>query len=211
MTPQDFASHYNVSRETLDRLEIFAACLTRWNARINLMSPKSLPHLWQRHIADSAQLWALAPPNPAHWADLGSGAGLPGLVIAALAAEATPDCNVTLVESDTRKAAFLATAAREMGLSVTIHAKRIDAIPRCVCSVISARALAPLPALLAHADRLALPGVVLLLPKGARVDSELTDAAASWHIEHEKIPSQTDPEGVILRIWEFKPRHAPEN
>ena len=115
MTPDDFIGEYDVSRETIARLETYVRLLIRWNARINLVAEATLDAVWARHIVDSAQLFPLAPADAARWIDLGSGAGLPGLPIAALAAEKAPHLRVTLVESNKRKAAFLATAARVIG------------------------------------------------------------------------------------------------
>ena len=120
MTPAALTREFGVSRETCERLEAYIALLTRWNARINLVSPATIETVWSRHVADSAQLFDLAPASASSWIDLGSGAGFPGLVVAALAADKQPGRHVTLVESDTRKAAFLTTAAREMDVDVTI-------------------------------------------------------------------------------------------
>ncbi len=210
MTPAEFAHDYNVSRETQARIDAYVALLTRWNARINLVSPATIETIYERHIADSAQLFDLAPPDATNWIDLGSGAGLPGLPIAALAAEKSPGLHVTLVESDTRKAAFLAAAAREMCLDVTIEPRRIEALCPHPYDVVSARALAPLTALCALAHRFSAPHparrTVFLFLKGARLDSELTTASAGWHIRAERIASRTNPEASVLKILEMEPR-----
>ena len=206
MTPAEFSREFDVSRETCARLEAYIALLTRWNARINLVAPATIEAAWTRHVADSAQLFELAPARASSWIDLGSGAGLPGLVVAALAAERAPDLHVTLVESDTRKAAFLATAAREMDLDVTVGPHRIEALTPRPYDVVSARALAPLDRLCGLAHRFSGPGTVFLFPKGARLDSELTAAIAGWHIHAERIASRTDPEATVLRILELEPR-----
>ena len=206
MTPAEFSREFDVSRETCQRLEAYIALLARWNARINLVAPATIKTAWTRHVADSAQLFDLAPESASSWLDLGSGAGLPGLPVAALAAEKAPDLHVTLVESDTRKAAFLATAAREMDLEVTVEPHRIEALTPRPYDVVSARALAPLGRLCALAHRFSGRGTVFLFPKGARVDSELTAATAGWHIRAERIASRTDPEATVLRILELEPR-----
>ena len=214
MTPAEFSREFGVSRETCERLEAYIALLRRWNARINLVARGTIDAAWARHVADSAQLFNLAPVSASSWIDLGSGAGLPGLPVAALAAEKSPGLHVTLVESDTRKAAFLATAAREMGLDVTVEPRRIEALPARGYDVGSARALAPLDRRCAvahrfsarHTGRNASPGTVFLFPKGARLDSELTAATAHWHIRAERIASRTDPEATVLRILELEPR-----
>ncbi|WP_413876801.1 16S rRNA (guanine(527)-N(7))-methyltransferase RsmG [Albidovulum sp.] len=190
----------NVSRETIQRLELYESLIRKWNPRINLVSPGSLDVLWTRHFADSAQIFRLAPASAAHWADLGSGGGFPGLVIAILAAEARPGLRVTLVESDRRKATFLATAAHALGISVDILADRIEALAPLRADVISARALAPLDILLGHAERHLVPGGVALFPKGATAEAELARALEHWRFSYQKEPSKTDARGVVLII-----------
>lgn len=190
----------DVSRETSDRLEAYAALLRKWNPAINLVSRQSLDDLWTRHIVDSAQIFDLAPVGARHWADLGSGGGFPGMVVAVLAAERAPELAVTLVESDARKAAFLATVARELGLAPDIRCARIEAVPPLAADVLSARALAPLPLLLAYAERHMAPNAVALFPKGASHDAEIAEALASWHFDLQKHPSMTDPQSATLEI-----------
>ncbi len=190
-----------VSRETLERLEVYAALLLKWTRAINLIGKATGEQVWTRHIADSLQLWPLKPENASTWIDLGSGGGLPGLVIAAC----DPDLAVTLVEADQRKAEFLRTAAREMGLSTTVLDRRIEEIPPSPHDVVSARALAPLARLLALAHPFHAKGGIALFPKGRMADSELTEAKASWHISGDALPSRTDPAGRILCLQEFEP------
>jgi 16S rRNA (guanine527-N7)-methyltransferase len=206
VTPAEFSREFDVSRETGERLEAYITLLARWNARINLVGPATIDAVWTRHVADSAQLFDLAPASASSWIDLGSGAGFPGLAVAALAAEKVPDLHVTLVESDTRKAAFLATAAREMGLDVTVEPHRIEALTPRPYDVVSARALAPLDRLCALAHRFSTRGTIFLFPKGVGLDSELTAATAGWHIRAERIASRTDPEATVLKILELEPR-----
>lgn len=202
----NFAAAFNVSRETMARLELYLALLERWNAHINLVAPSSLVSAWDRHLTDSAQLFDLAPLTARTWIDLGSGGGLPGLPIAAIAAEKRPGLQVILVEADRRKAAFLASAAREMRLDVIIRPARIEALEPEPFDVVSARALAPLAKLCALACRFKGPGTVFLFPKGARLDSELTAARSRWHIRGERIASRTQAGAAILRIVELEPR-----
>ena len=121
----DFAAQSNVSRETLERLDVYADLLRRWTRKINLVSKGSLEGLWTRHFLDSAQLLTLAPESSVSWADLGSGGGFPGAVVAVLAAETRPDLKVTLVESDQRKAVFLRTVLRETGVAGDVLTARI--------------------------------------------------------------------------------------
>jgi 16S rRNA (guanine527-N7)-methyltransferase len=198
--PQDFTEGLDVSRETSERLERYADLVKRWNPKINLVSRASLDQLWTRHIIDSAQLFALRPTDARHWADLGSGGGFPGLVIAALAAEAAPDLRVTLVESDSRKAAFLATAARELGLTVTVKPERIEALAPLGADVLSARALAPLDTLLGYASRHLAPAGRALFPKGARAEEEIAAARKHWAFDLHRHPSKTAADGAILEI-----------
>lgn len=189
-----------VSRETEARLATLASLLRKWSPRINLVSRTTLDDLEHRHIADSAQLFALRPPTARHWADLGSGGGFPGLVIAILAAEQAPDLTVTLVESDRRKAAFLATAARACTITPRIIPTRIESLPPLGADVLSARALAPLPRLLElAAPHIAETGIALF-PKGAGHAQEIDTALASWRFSVQKLPSQTDPDGTLLLL-----------
>lgn len=192
------AAGIDVSRETLERLETFVALLRRWNSAINLVGPATLEQVWQRHIADSAQLFPLRLPGTRHWADLGSGAGFPGLVIAALAAEHAPEMRITLVESDHRKAAFLTSAVAAMALSSEIVAARAETHPPLRADTLSARALAPLVRLLPFAERHLAPGGRALFPKGQSHADELAAALETWRASVQKIPSRTDADGVIL-------------
>ena len=200
--PTDLARDLDVSRETLARLEVYAALLHRWQKAINLVAPASLPDLWRRHMLDSAQLRALAPEGARVWLDLGSGAGFPGLVVAALCA-GRPGFAVHLVESDRRKCAFLRAAVVEMGLDVAVHACRIEAAPPIRADVISARALAPLDRLLGYAARFAGADTRLLLPKGRDVHQELDAAARLWRFRADVTPSRSDAGGGIVVIDGF--------
>lgn len=194
------AARFDVSRETMARLDALAATLTHWSRAINLVARATLPDLWHRHIADSLQLWPLARPNAESWVDLGTGAGFPGLVIAAIAADIRPNVHVTLVESDTRKCAFLAEAARAMRISVTIRPLRIEKLGQQRYDVISARALAPLVTLLPMARLLAAPGGTILLPKGGDVETELAALPAIDRDTVTRLPSMTSADAAIL-VW----------
>ena len=191
-----------VSRETEDRLVAIAALLEKWQRTINLVAPNSLPKLWTRHIADSLQLVPLAGETVRRWVDLGSGGGFPGLVVAAVLAE-RPDADVTLIESDSRKAAFLREAARIAELPATILPARIEQVASKIAQwveIVSARALAPLPKLLELAFPFLENGARGLFLKGQDVDSELTDSSKSWRIDASIIESLTDPGGRILVV-----------
>jgi 16S rRNA (guanine(527)-N(7))-methyltransferase RsmG len=180
------------------RLEAFSELLLRWNQKINLISRADEAALWSRHILDSAQLVPLLPHAPGTLIDLGSGAGFPGLVLALLT-----EWRVHLVEADRRKAAFLREAARECGATVTIHAIRAEALRTDPADVVTARALAPLDALLPLAAPLLRPDGICLFPKGRAVADELTAAAARWHMRVECFPSNTDPGATLVRISEI--------
>ncbi len=193
----------DVSRETQARLQTYAGLLEKWNPRINLVSRATLGALWTRHFLDSAQLLDLAPETTRHWCDLGSGGGFPGLVLAILAPERRPGLRFTLIESDQRKAAFLRTVLRETGAGATVLDSRIEDAPPQTADIVSARALAPLPALLGLAARHLAPQGTGIFPKGVRHEDELRESLELWHFRCEKLPSQTDPDAVILRISEL--------
>jgi 16S rRNA (guanine(527)-N(7))-methyltransferase RsmG len=178
-------------------LDAYAALLARWNERINLVSPRDLPRLWDRHIDDAAQLVPLIPPGTRRIADLGSGAGLPGLILALLSGVETH-----LVERDQRKAAFLREAARITGAPATVQAADAATLPPLAADLVTARALAPLPVLLPLAARHLAPGGACLFPKGATASAELTAAAEGWTMQVERFPSRTDPAATILRLTE---------
>ena len=185
-----------VSRETLPRLEAFATLLERWSAKINLVAPSTLGDVWTRHILDSAQLIGLARKGAKTWCDIGSGAGFPGLIVAIC----RPELDVTLIEADQRKAAFLRAAIREAGVSAKVVAERSEAVDPCQADIVSARAFAPLHDLLEHVSRHLAQGGQALLLKGQRADEEIIRALESWRFDCEKHPSHSDPTGVVLEI-----------
>ena len=194
----------NVSRETIERLRLYEALLKKWNKRINIVSESTLERLWHRHFLDSMQVFHLAPKHAEHWADLGSGGGFPGAVVAILAREARSNIRVTLVESDQRKAAFLRTLARETDVSIQIVAERIEKARPLAADVVSARALAPLPRLLEYASRHLCAGGVAIFPKGQSAQKEISEALETWRFRCETHPSQTDEEAVVLRIGDIE-------
>lgn len=195
-----FQAAFGVSRETMARLRIYESLLHKWNPAINLVSRNSLDDLWHRHFADSAQTFRLRGDRAVRWADLGSGGGFPGMVIAIMATEAAPDLRVTLVESDMRKAAFLTTVARETGTLATVVAERIEAVAPLAADIVSARALAPLDALLAYAEpHIGSQGKALFL-KGSSAQAELDMAVRNWRFTSQAHPSLTDPAAVIIEI-----------
>jgi len=196
-----------VSRETTARLDRLVAVLLAWQRRINLIASSTESMLWTRHVADSLQLIALAP-EARTWADLGSGGGFPGLVIACAFAD-IPGARVHLVESNTKKAAFLREAARATGAPAVVHAARIEDFVKNApdpIEVVTARALAPLPKLLDLAYPLLKRGARGLFPKGQDVGTELTEAAKCWKIEASLPSSRTDPKARIVVVRGLEPK-----
>ncbi len=207
----DLLPNQNVSRETWERLETYVALLHQWQKAVNLVSPTTLPHVWHRHVADSAQLLTCLP-KPANqlsgiWLDLGSGAGFPGLVIAILLRDISP-IHVHLVEAQARKAAFLQEVVRKTGVHVEIHATRIETLrkmPRLTnVSIVSARALAPLPKLLDLAAPFFQSESVGLFLKGKAVAEEIAAAKRAWMFHVKQFPARTG-EGTVLEIRDPKP------
>ncbi len=187
-----FAEMFDAPREALAKLDRYAALLADWQTRMNLVGPSTLPHVWSRHFSDSAQLVRLAAPGP--WLDIGAGAGFPGLVAAILGAGP-----VHLVESVGKKARFLETVVAELALdSVTVHNARVEAIPKFTVATISARACASLSQLFDWGLRFADRGTVWLLPKGAKVASELSEARQHFKLHVEQVPSLTSTDGRIV-------------
>ena len=191
---------FSVSRETEERLDRFVEVLLLWQRRLNLIAPSTLREIWTRHIADSLQLLPLAP-EARTWADLGSGGGFPGVVLAcALSGDRAA---VHLVESNGKKAAFLREAVRVTGAPAAVHAISAENFGKSCAEpveVVTARALAPLKTLCDQAFPLISRGAVGLFPKGQDVDAELTEAAKYWRVEASKVPSKTSPEGSIVVI-----------
>ena len=190
-----FAAAFDVSRETLARLQGYADLLLAWQEHTNLIGPGTLPQIWTRHFLDSAQLLPLAGTGRS-WLDMGAGAGFPGLVLATL----DPDARFTLVESIAKKCRFLAEAAALLGVSdrVIIANQRIESLPRQKFDIITARALAALDKLFDWGLPYAGSGTRWVLPKGAKAEEELASAAKRFHFAHELIPSRTDPQARII-------------
>lgn len=190
----------NVSRETREKLETYANLLRRWNPRINLVAKSTLPELWVRHIADSAQVFRLAPHPIAHWLDLGSGGGFPGLVAAIMANDCSTPMTTTLIESDSRKSAFLRTVIRETDVNARVLNERIEAVTPMKADVVSARALAGLSTLLEYTLRHMSPLGTALFPKGASWQKELEEVQSRWNFKYQVANSQTETGPVILSV-----------
>lgn len=204
-TPAAFRDEFDVSRETLARLEAFDACLLDWCGRHNLIARSTIDDRWDRHFRDSAQLFSLIPTDAKKIADLGSGAGFPGLVLAAMGEGR--GLQLTLVESTGKKAAFLSTAAEAMGLAnVRVIPARIESLAIGKPDVITARALANLTKLCGYAYEIGGETTLCLFPKGQDVASELTEAAKYWHMEVEQRASLTSPHSSILLLKKLRPK-----
>ena len=190
-----------VSRETKKRLELFVDLLSVWQKRINLVAPSTLNELWTRHVADSLQLVPLAP-GALTWVDFGSGGGFPGMPIACALAN-QPGVKVHLIESNSKKAAFLREAVRVTGAPAVVHQERVENFAKNCAEtvhVVTARALAPLKVLCDQAFPLISQGAVGLFPKGQDVEVELTDAAKYWRLEASRVTSKTSPESSIIVV-----------
>ena len=208
LTPQAFQLEAGVPDAAMDRLRTHVAALDRWRQKMNLVAAKSFDDVWRRHVLDSAQLARLIPRGAENIVDMGSGAGFPGLVLAAVI-----PARVTLIESNARKCAFLRQAAREMEVGVEIVHGRIEDVAGvrvCGADVVTARALAPLDRLLALAGPLLLGGGkgpgFCLFAKGKSRQEELTLARKHWKLSATPIPSLSDPAGAILKVENFERR-----
>ena len=195
MTPDHVGELLNVSRETIDKFQAYLTLLEKWQRRINLVANSTLADAWQRHILDSGQLVAYYPPQTRHILDVGSGAGFPGLVLAIMGG-----VTVDLVESDQRKAVFLSTVIRELGLPAKVHNQRIENMPNLNPDVITARALAPVPKLLNLIETQLSFSCVCLFLKGASVEDELTNLQSYSTMIPTTHPSLSGPTGVVLEL-----------
>lgn len=190
----------DVSRETIGELQDFAALVLKWTPKINLISASSKDSIWDRHIVDSVQIYRHAPHDLRLWLDIGSGGGFPGIVAAIMGKSQHPDAQFVLIESDQRKAAFLRTAIRELGLAASVLADRIEDLPPIDADVVSARALGSLSMLLPLIAYHMRPDGTAILHKGKQVATEIAEARRDWRFDLEEAPSLTDPDGRLLLI-----------
>lgn len=202
--PEAFATHFKVSRETLEKIQTYERLLRRWQGAVNLVAPSTLDVVWKRHFADSAQLLRQLPESPTPLVDLGSGGGFPGLVLAIMLHGAGRGGLVRLVESDQRKAAFLREVARAVDISVEVLSTRIES-DASVCgtgqvATVTARALAPLDRLLQLAAPFFSETTVGVFLKGRDAAREIDAARRSWRFEVETVASLTDPDGRIVIV-----------
>jgi 16S rRNA (guanine527-N7)-methyltransferase len=197
-----------VSRETEKRLDTFVALLLQWQQKQNLIAASTVPYLWTRHVADSLQLFPLAP-DATIWADLGTGGGFPGIPIACALAD--KGGAVHLVESNGKKAAFLREAVRVTGVKALVHQVRAETFVKSCAEpiqIVTARALAPLKTIFDQVLPLVMKGATGLFPKGQDVDAELTEAAKYWTMDAVKFPSVTKPGSQIVAVYCLV-RHEP--
>ena len=190
----------DVSRETLSRLDTYHALLLKWQVTVNLVSPATLDAIWSRHFLDSLQLLPATERHQKTWVDLGSGAGFPGLVCAIAAQDLPEKVSFSLIESDTRKCAFLQEVSRATDTPITIHNARAESVPPLRAQIVSARALAPLPRLLPLVHRHVAHEGTSLLQKGMRYAQELELARRDWQMDVDVLQSATDVDAVILRF-----------
>lgn len=198
--PDDFQRDALVSRETREALETHLQLLRAWAPRINLVGPGQLDEYWKRHALDSAQLLSLAP-EARTWIDLGSGAGLPGLVLACCL-KGVEGAGVDLIESNAKKAAFLREAIRATGAPARVRLERADqaAAAGGTYDVVTARAFAPLTRIIDDAAGFLQKGAIGLFLKGESVESEIREAGSRWALTYQILPSLSDPRGRIIRV-----------
>lgn len=198
-----FQKHTGVSYETADKLDRYAELLTEWNQKFNLVSKNTIPEIWNRHFLDSAQLFQHIPKNGGTIADLGSGAGFPGLVLSIMGAP-----NVTLIEATGKKADFLRTVIAELNLDTKVRQDRIETIRDYKADIITARALKSLKELFKLCAPLMKKDSVALFLKGRALAEELTESSQWWRFKYEKLPSISDPSGNVLIIKDLHYKHA---
>ena len=199
--PVDRLLALNVSRESLEKLDLYVSLLLQWQKHINLVGPSTTKTIWNRHILDAVQILPLFSSNARRIADLGSGAGIPGLVLSLAG-----NLEAHLYESNGKKCAFLREAIRRTGARAYVHQVRLESLPSASdipgVDAVVARALAPLGLLLDYALPFINAGARAYLHKGQDVEAELTEAAKCWKTTFVRHPSQTDSRGVIIEVVE---------
>ena len=194
----------DVSRETFLRLKEYEKLLFKWNLKINLVAKSTLDNFWNRHVLDSAQFLSSVGEKAGKWVDLGSGGGLPGLVVAILSDEIELVNKLFLVEADVRKAVFLKTVCRELGLKVEVYNNRIEELPPISANIVSARALSPLKPLCLYAKNHLEKDGVAVFAKGENWKSELVEAQKKWIFSYEAVKSTLHEGSVVLVLRGIK-------
>lgn len=192
-----FAAAAHAGPQAIADLERYRSYLIEWNEKMNLVGPATLDVFWSRHAWDSAQILPLAP-DALTWADLGTGAGLPGIVLAILGKD-RPGFHVHLVDSLTKRCRFLTEVVNGLELPATVHNSRAEDLSLTV-DIVTARACAPLSRLMGYAQPYFKRGAQALFLKGQDVASELEDAAKTWNFEADVSPSLSDSRGQIVRV-----------
>ncbi|MGB9152042.1 MAG: 16S rRNA (guanine(527)-N(7))-methyltransferase RsmG [Alphaproteobacteria bacterium] len=201
---QDFAHTHGVSRETIHKLSTYQNLLVEWNEKFNLVASSTLPHIWTRHFSDSAQLMRFIPDTATSLADMGAGAGFPGLVLAIMAQEKPKPIHIHAIEGTGKKADFLQTVVDELKLNVTVRRERIEAIRDLKTDIVTARALKALPELLKYANYLMHKDTICLFLKGKSAAEELTEAQKCWIFKEEIHPSRSDDSGRVLVLKDIR-------
>lgn len=190
-----FLEHVDVSRETIEKLEIYANLLLRWQFKINLISTNSLKQAWHRHFLDSAQIFSILPKKATSAIDVGTGAGFPGLVLSIMGLE-----NVQLVEQNKKKCAFLYEVIRETEATASVHPCKIEKLPIKDYDVVLARAFMALDGLLKVVSPFFGKDTLGIFPKGLKVNQELTAASKNWKMKTAIKQSITSPDGKIVLV-----------
>ena len=204
--PEDVGAALSVSRETLSRLTKFVDLLLKWQRSINLIGPGTLDDVWRRHVLDCGQLVRFLPNRRARVLDIGTGAGLPGMVLGILGVP-----NIQMIESDAKKCVFLREAARITETPVKIIEARAESALCEPADVVTARAVAPLMRLLEFTERYIKTNTVCFFFKGTNFGNELTDIKNNWNMQFETHPSLTQRDGVILQLESVTRVHAPND
>ena len=194
----------DVSRETMERLEIYSKLLEKWNPAINLVSKTTLKNKWHRHFLDSAQLWQHLPDHAKTLVDIGSGAGFAGLVLAIIGHEKKPLLKFVLIESDTRKCAFMRNVSRETGVDINILTNRIEKVEGLQADIVTARALATVSQLLTYTKNILKDGGTCLFLKGDTYANEIDEAKEFWGFTIKETQSLTHQNGRVLQLTGIK-------
>lgn len=200
----NLTKNIDVSRETIERLELFQDQLIKWNRSINLVSRSTIDQFWDRHVVDSAQLLSFCDHPAKKWVDLGSGGGLPGIVISTILKERSPSTKIVLIESDRRKSSFLLQMKVMLKLNIDVLPKRILDVSCQQTEFVSARALAPLNDLLGFMKHHGHADSIGVFPKGRTYMEEIENAKRRWEFDWEAYTSETDPEAKILKVTNLK-------
>jgi 16S rRNA (guanine527-N7)-methyltransferase len=202
----ELVARFNVSRETLLALESYEALIKKWAHQINLIGPSTINHFWTRHVLDCAQLLPLSGSGTTKAADFGTGAGLPGLILARLLQDQVDHGQMILVEASAKRCGFLREGARTLGVNVKIIQEKIETVMPEKVDFVTARAFAPLTKLLEYSYPWSQQGARLVFFKGEDVQREIDQASTNWTFQSRVTPSITDSRGCLVEIEDLKPR-----